>query len=312
LLYFATRSVVNAKQTGFELDAFNEHDGTQSWMHDFGDLQTPATTPPGVASGKVYLTAGADESTTMFAFDAKTGTKVFSTPASSQGPIYRAPVVTGGTVYSEDGPYGGMSAFNADTGARQWFAKLFRMEEWAPAVDADYCYVYLLPFLKVVDRRTGGLVGELRGSSGGPDGGTPMIGAPHNVIVATYYGLDNFDTAKGELRWTVPGHFLEGPAYDNKQIFAMRTDPFTIEVRSETDGAMLWSWTPPAPSRSWRGNVLLTRNLVFVSTDKATYAIDRTSHATVWTLPFTGKLAMSAYGVLYINSDTSIVAVNVK
>ena len=58
--------------------------------------------------------------------------------------------------------------------------------------------------------------------------------------------------------------------------------------------------------------MLLTQNLVFVSTDNATYAIDRTSHATVWTQPFPGKLTLSANGVLYINNDTSVLAINVK
>lgn len=39
---------------------------------------------------------------------------------------------------------------------------------------------------------------------------------------------------------------------------------------------------------------------MFVSTRKAVYAIDTTSHAAVWLYPYPGKLAISASGVLYV------------
>jgi len=68
----------------------------------------------------------------------------------------------------------------------------------------------------------------------------------------------------------------------------------------------------PPNAEWWPSGVLLTNNLVFVSTDNATYAIDRTTHAQVWSYPFSGKLSLSANGILYINSGSSILAVNVK
>jgi hypothetical protein len=88
--------------------------------------------------------------------------------------------------------------------------------------------------------------------------------------------------------------------------------PYVVDVVSPDGGVTATSSTPPATAQQWAGNVLLTKNLVFVSTDGATYAIDRSTHAQVWTYPFGGKLSMSSNGILYINGLSSILAVNLK
>ena len=57
---------------------------------------------------------------------------------------------------------------------------------------------------------------------------------------------------------------------------------------------------------------ILTNNLVFVSTDASTFAIDRTTHLPVWNYAASGSLALSANGVLYIKGTYSIVAINLR
>ena len=66
--------------------------------------------------------------------------------------------------------------------------------------------------------------------------------------------------------------------------------------------------------------MLLTRNTVVVSTDRSTYAIDRTTHHVVWSYPASGNLALSPNGILYIESygnapgngtGTTLTAINV-
>ena len=80
---------------------------------------------------------------------------------------------------------------------------------------------------------------------------------------------------------------------------------------SEADGSKQWTWTPPAgDDTKFVGDVLVTNNLVFVSTDASTYAIDRSTHLPVWSYAASGSLALSANGVLYIKGATSIVAIN--
>ena len=60
--------------------------------------------------------------------------------------------------------------------------------------------------------------------------------------------------------------------------------------------------------------VLLTRDIAFVSTNNAIYGIDTTTHQTVWSYPINNgaRLALSANGVLYLQSAGPLTAINVK
>jgi outer membrane protein assembly factor BamB len=46
--------------------------------------------------------------------------------------------------------------------------------------------------------------------------------------------------------------------------------------------------------------VVVTKNLAFVSTNRAVYAIDLATHQPVWSYPVAGMLAVSGNGMLYI------------
>jgi outer membrane protein assembly factor BamB len=89
--------------------------------------------------------------------------------------------------------------------------------------------------------------------------------------------------------------------------------PLRLEARAEADGSLLWSWTPPfAGDRNFNSEVLLTDNLAFISTNKATYAIDLASHQTVWSYPLMGRLALSQSGILYVRGKSQLAAINLK
>ena len=70
-------------------------------------------------------------------------------------------------------------------------------------------------------------------------------------------------------------------------------------------------------AESHASEILLTNNMVFVCTNLATYGVDRQTHELVWSYPLTGRLALSASGVLYIAGQSSpgpslLTAINVK
>ncbi|HJV00599.1 MAG TPA: PQQ-binding-like beta-propeller repeat protein [Burkholderiaceae bacterium] len=312
-LYFSTGPYFDANAQGHLLFALNERDGSQAWRHDFGDLKYATTNPPAYANGKVYLSAGSQESTALFAYDANSGAPLFSTPTNSLWAHYRAPVAFGGSIYMGGGYYGGMYAFDATSGAQQWFIDADIIFDWTPAVDAGHAYIYVGGRPRVIDR----LSGTLSNPSSAPDVGsllpsTPLLGAPDNVIVSRTSGLTNYDTAAQAIRWSVEANFHDGAAYDRGVIYAMHLNPVILQARNEADGGLAWSWTAPALAQDPGSNVVLTNNLVLASANGATYAIDRATHTAVWTYPFSGQLSLSSSGILYINSGTSIVAVNVK
>lgn len=59
-------------------------------------------------------------------------------------------------------------------------------------------------------------------------------------------------------------------------------------------------------------SVLVTTNLVFVSTANNTYAIDRSTHENVWMHPAGGELSISANGILYIQGVSRLTAINLR
>ena len=111
----------------------------------------------------------------------------------------------------------------------------------------------------------------------------------------------------------VSGDYPSAPAYANGRVYVANNNPVRLEVRAESDGKLIWSWVPQqAGDVAFISEVLLTKNLAFVSTNLATYAIDLTTHLAVWSVPLVGKLLLSSNGVLYIQAANEISAFNVK
>jgi hypothetical protein len=309
-----------------KLKAIRESDGSVAWTYDFSSLKYPSVNPPAVADGVVYMAAGQQDSTFMFGFDASTGAVRFKSPMSSQWENYLAPVALDNTVYTNAGTYGGLYGF-ASSGEQLFFKGLTMTSMWSPAADATSVYAYI-GNLVTLDRKTG----QISSTITDPDfqnytyqmNGSVVLGAPGNAFAANYAvawlnggtmgnSLLKFNVARGFLDWRVAGNFPVTPGYADGVVYALNTKPYRVEARAEADGALLWSWTPPiAGEAAWGAEPLVTKNLLFVSTDKATYAIDMHSHKPVWSYPASGRLALTQSGVLYIQNNEALVAVNVK
>ena len=102
------------------------------------------------------------------------------------------------------------------------------------------------------------------------------------------------------------------PAYAGGVVYAPNKAPYRVEARAEADGALQWSWTPQVAGETAWGELVLTKNLLFVSTNMATYAVDLRTHKAVWSYPAAGKLALTQSGILYIQNSDALVAINVK
>ncbi|QJE01821.1 PQQ-binding-like beta-propeller repeat protein [Massilia forsythiae] len=312
LIYFSTNPRYTEKR-GYALFALKEQDGTEAWRRDFSSLPYPSTNAPAFANGRIFMSAGSQTSSSFYAFDAANGTTLFAKTVSEQWNRYPAPAVFGNGVYLGGGIYGGMYGFDANSGMQRWLINERQVGNWTPAVDETHVYNYQNDRLLVNDRITGAPVSQVLGLEDLSFYGiTPMLGAANNVIIAGSKAVVNFDTGANKIRWSVGGSYHVGPAYDNKTIFVLRDQSIALQALNEADGSLAWSWTPPAVAGRWSGNVLLTNNLVFVSTENTTFAIDRATHLPVWTYPAGGNLALSSNGVLYIGGQSSITAINTR
>jgi hypothetical protein len=307
-----------------QLKARKEYDGSTVWSYDVSTMTYPSVNPPAVANGIVYMVAG-QQPTTMFGFDAASGAVRFRAPMGSQwNSSYLAPVAVDDAVYTS-GAYGGLYGFSS-AGDPLFAGSTGQTSTSIPAVDANATYVFD-GTLQIIDRKTGKVLSTARDGSNAYTfqmGGAPVLGAPGSLFVARYgnavtYGGTNgnellrFNTDKSYVDWRIPGNYPLTPAYASGFVYAPNTNPYRIEVRAEGDGALQWSWTPPqAAETGWVAEPVVTKNLLFVSTNVATYAIDLRTHKTVWSYPAGGKLALTRSGILYIQNADAVVAFNVK
>jgi hypothetical protein len=320
--YVSSGANWDANNAQHELFAYSEDDGSKVWGHSFADLAFATTNPPAYFNGSVFIAAGSQQSTAMFAFDASTGAQMFTSPMTSQWEHYLAPTILNNVVYTDGGRYGGMYAFDTVTGQlRLSNFTLGQYDGWTPAVDANFAYGYIGGALKIVDIQTGLLAASIADPNyswnGYTTGGAPVIGAAGSVFAGNLgnkaaNAIVNFDTANKTVRWSIIGAYSGNPAYANSMLFVSNNKPFALEAHAESDGSLLWSWVPPTESVQFVSDVLITNNLVFVSTDTNTYAVDQTTHAEVWHYAASGSLSLSANGILYIKGSKSITAINLR
>jgi outer membrane protein assembly factor BamB len=263
----------------------------------------------------------------MYALKADNGSLVFKSPMHSQWEHYLAPTIGESGVYTNAGTYGGLFAFDP-TGVELYFAQLDQTSAWTPAVDATGVYSYTGGNLQVNDPTSGAVLASIFDPTFEnyvyEIGGSPVLGASGSVFVANYLNsilnggdigntLTGFDTVESTIKWQIPGVYPSTPAYADAVLYVANERPLRLEARSADDGSLLWQWTPPySGDDSFESEVLLTDNLVFVSTNRSIYAIDLDSHQAVWSYPQVGRLALSQNGILYIQGDTYLTAINLK
>lgn len=320
------------------LYALSESDMTTHWKSGLG--AAPRANPPAVSGGKVFVATSGHSDTFMWSFDASTGAQLSKTAFSSQWEHYYAPVIDGQAVYTNGGYYGGVNAFNFADGSAKWFLGLNQYDEWTPAVDENYVYAYVGEScsgcnnagLNVINKSNGTLAFRINDPQFDWKGwsmyGSPVIGSNNSVIVVngrtTYYVNDpyfrnsatliSFNIASRSVNWQVTASYWGNPAVANGVIYTTNYYPYQLEARSETTGALLWSWQPTRSDETgFYGDLIASDNLVFVSTNRRVYAISLSTHQPVWSYWRAGTTAISANGVLYIvASGGRLGAVNLK
>jgi hypothetical protein len=220
--------------------------------------------------------------------------------------------IGGGYVYEDGGYTGGVYGFNGITGEELWPFDLNEYDKWTPAVNENYVIAYTgwyEPQLTVINRITG--KEEFHISD--PHFGTgersmnlaPVLGSQNNVIAIQDGRLISFDLTDRIIGWETLGEavpvvegFIGQPSLANGIIYAVYEG--FLNARYESNGSLIWEWQPP-PGESIVTPMIVTNNLIFVSTESATYAVDlEESHTGVMVYEAGGHLALSDDGVLYI------------
>jgi hypothetical protein len=263
----------------------------------------------------------------MWSFDAATGTKRFRTPFNSQWDAYYAPTVRAGKVYNDGGSYGGMVKVDAATGTLDWFGGLTQVDMWTPAVDDNFAYANLngsLMALNLADGTSAFSVSVDPGYFSMYQSNTmPVVAGPGKIALRSRSNGANtlamIDTVTRSIVWSASGQFVNDPVVANNVLYV--ANGLAIEARSVATGAVLWTWRVDTIGAiaNLKYNLVVTNNLLFASTPDRTYAVDLSTHRAVWSYAKTGSKAISANGVLYIqtvnmygDSDEALSAINLR
>ena len=277
--------------------------GARKWTYALGG----GTNPPAYGNGTLFVATTFTGSGTAFlwGFDPNTGVIRFRSPYPTQWQQYYAPVVVGQTVIFAGGEYGGMEAMSAANGALQWSAGLDQNDQFTPAVRDGVAYAHTgvwSPRLSAIDVGSGAVVYEVPDPNWTINGWTTSLNAApalgtHDDLFSTQGGrLVCFDLANRRIKWERRDAFTGTAAIAGDVLYVIDGDH--VSANQASDGAPLWSWTPPGGPPS--GTLLVTNNVLFASTATTTYAIDLQAHATLWTYPAGGALALTREGTLLI------------
>jgi len=217
--------------------------------------------PPTYDSGAIYNQQGQGVLPSYIrSFDAATGATNWSTPFTSQGYNYMAPVVGGGRVFTDTGYYHGLTSFDQSGGGQQWFVEQGGSEQWAPAYYYGQVYTWLGSFTErnpasgtVNWTLTNGLFGAASTRTVAvADGRAYFIGsALYSVNLATHTNA-----------WTVNGGFSGTPAVANGIVYAI-SNKFVSAFT--TNGVFVRQFDPGTFYENFNGQLIVTDDVLMVA-----------------------------------------------
>ncbi len=306
--------------------SLSEQTGAVNWTTSLASprqmymVGTPAYHDGVVYVASKYETVGhtSTSEAAIRALDAKTGAYISDSPYESQFPEMNSPTFFEGDMFHTAGIYGNtLYKYRPPATAPLWSMTLTPSNAGhgqTPAVNEKHVYVSTHYGIAVYDRKDGTLLGRYSdpiSSSGGRSALMgPVIAPSGNIIVTNamvYDEIMSIDPNSRALVWRTSGiSYAMQPAVAGTTVYAVRYGT-TVDAINETDGKVLWTWTPPFtdPGRIAENNILVFENLLFVSTETTLYAIDRKTHTTAWSSPTPGRLSFSSNYVLYVVNSLS-------
>lgn len=287
---------------GNVLHAFSIEDGKEVWRKDFSGI---GLNPPSVMKGKVYVQTVNNYSpdTALYAYDAKSGSIIFKSPTYAQWESYLAPTIFADGVYVDGGSYGGMYSFNKDSGQQNWFVSLDQYDMWTPAVNNTYAIAYTGGNLHVIDRVSGKGLANITDPHfdwhGYSSDFAPVLIDDHHVLTIQSGYLSLFDVAQKQITWAQGPGFVGQPSYDNEFIYASYNDGLVV---LDKNGQIQWRWYQD--NERVQGQMIITKNLILLTTNKNMYAISKKKHTIEWAFTATGSLSLGM-GYLFILDNNS-------
>lgn len=320
-----TYAVISANGSAYvsarpnKIYSFNEATGAQNWVNDLASpVAIYATGGMAYDKGTIYVSAAGPSTGSTFTggstirgMDAATGAFRSDSPFVSQVSSFNSPTIFKDEMFYSQGYYGGVLwKYSLPAGATAWTSTYTYSNQFGgetPAVDENYVY-YTTGFgLAIFSKLDGSLVANVADTllftTGYDNFIAPVITPSGHVIYGSPQGGSQFvavDVASLSVIWRSTNNYNLQPVVAGNVIYGMHNYPYQVDAISDVDGNVLWSWPMPAGDTQFQQTMVVCDNLLFVITDKNTYAIDLRTHQTVWTLAEHGTLSLSSGYILYI------------
>jgi outer membrane protein assembly factor BamB len=196
-------------------------------------LGKPSPTAPVLADDKIFVAADGK----IFAFDAKTGAKVWShLSCSGEGTVQ--PAVNKHRLFVADGG-GDLAAYDTATGAQIWCDDEGGSITSAPAVDAGTVYITNGGDVVAVNQRNGFQHWRFTPNDFSPLTNTPAI-ADGIVVVTGGDSVFALDAQNGQEIWRTDLGLqdnISAPSISNGLVYVGGTELYAL---SESDGHIVW------------------------------------------------------------------------
>lgn len=195
---------------------------------------------PAVADGRIFVASLYPDST-LYAFDARTGEKLWATPdGQPEAASSTSPAVAGGLVVLGAGA--NLEAFDAATGQLQWkFTAVGGVITSSPAIAGGVVYVaFQDSHAYAFDLKTGKQLWATQ--LGGVPVAGPLAVAAHTVYVSAN-ALYALDRSSGDIRWRSGSGPLNAPVVAGDMVYVSESD-FRIHAYSAETGRAQWTSEP--------------------------------------------------------------------
>lgn len=301
------------------LYSIHEHSGKTRWSYAIPSgtyAQAPAT---GV--GQVFLQT-LNSPTLLTSFDPHTGAVKYSIGSGAgTGTQTLAPTSYANLSFYNAGPNGSeLHSIDNVSGTLRWSRpRTTNLQAGTPTVRTGEVIYQSGNKIEIVDILTGAPRGTINDPSS--DGASSAfarsivaLGSRGNAIAVSYnsatgaHPLSSFNLDGRRWEWSTSASYRSFAVSDG-MVYAYREGaPVpTLDAIDEATGTVSWSWSPQAIDAQVRttGNIMLTRNLVFISTegnggDSYVWAIDRATRLPAWRYPGGGYVIMSGGRTIFV------------
>lgn len=266
--------------------------------------------------GKVFWITPDSNAQVLQMADGASGELLGKIRLDTSSEFQREPTFAAGMLYA--GNSDGLFKANAASGLLEW--KKTGGSGYgpysAPVVDGGFAYMALADRIDARDTRDGSVVFSLPDLATSPGSGITSLLLGKDVIIArSDHRLQGFDLRSQTRAWSASTDYIIHSVEVNGTLYSLVDDGKVVEARAAGTGLVLWRSAPLFNPRLSAGQarMLATDNVLFVSTELGTLAIDIATRKVVWSYQGGGDMALSDRGVLYIaTTGGTLVAVNLR